>query len=164
MCKHLCLPTNYENFDISNCPPLGQRNGTRFCFIGGSVYKTSTNVIFRYYNSMLCPTLHIIGASLSKPHIIKWYRYLASIARTTIKVYLSAIRHLQIANHMPYPKISSMAGPNRGEARACKRITWPTDPPTNHCGPNETKFILMKNEMGEDNMLWAAMNLCFFGF
>ena len=87
------------------------------------------------------------------------------IAHTTIKVYLSTVCHLQIANHMPDPKISYMARLEQ-VIKSIKGEHAYKSPGQRTCLPimadlmRQMKSILMKNRHDEDNiMLWAAMNL-----
>ena len=87
------------------------------------------------------------------------------IAHTTIKVYLSTVCHLQIANHMPDPKISNMARLEQ-VIKGIKGEHAYKSPGQRTCLPimadlmRQMKSILMKNRHDEDNiMLWAAMNL-----
>ena len=88
---------------------------------------------------------------------------------STIKVYLAAVRHLHIENHVCDPDMGGMArleqvikGVKRDQARRLpnQRIRLPITGDL----MRKMKSILMKNRNDEDNiMLWAAMSLCFFG-
>ena len=91
-----------------------------------------------------------------------------NIKHSTIKVYLSAVRHLHIENHMPDPNVGGMArleqvvkGVKRDQA--CKLPNQRICLPITADLMRQIKSILLKNCKDEDNiMLWAAMYLCFF--
>ncbi len=96
--------------------------------------------------------------------------YLASsgLSPGSIKTYLAAVRHLQIASGLPEPRHSeSMAKLCLVETRAKKEYSKPSRPwrpitPVILRGireiwsPNATEFDVI--------MLWAAVCVCFFGF
>lgn len=93
-----------------------------------------------------------------------------NIAHSTIKCYLSAVRHLHIAEGLVDPKISSMArleqvlrGVKSTQAKGLKRPR-----------PRLPISIELLNKMrqqwqkeggvkGDRLMLWSAASLCFFG-
>ena len=131
------------------------------------VYKSAKDRFIAFCQKFLLNPLPVTETLLCQ-----YVSYLASqnIMHSTIKVYLSAVRHLHIENHMPDPHMGSMArleqvvkGVKRDQARNLPnhRIRLPITADL----MQRMKSILMKNSRDEDNiMLWAAMSLCFFGF
>ena len=87
-----------------------------------------------------------------------------------MKVYLSAIRHMQIAFRLPDPNISGMArleqvlkGIKRSQAK--KNQSPRARLPITSDLMRKMRKILEQDKKDEDNiMVWAAMCLCFFGF
>lgn len=122
--------------------------------------------------TLFCQKFHFNPLPVTETLLCQYVSYLASqnIMHSTIKVYLSAVRHLHIENHMPDPHMGGMArleqvvkGVKRDQARKLpsQRIRLPITADL----MQKMKSILMKNRNDEDNiMLWAAMSLCYFGF
>ena len=96
------------------------------------------------------------------------YLAMQNIMHSSIKVYLSAIRHLHIENNMPDPHIKH--GKIRAGGKGVKRDQAHELPNQHTRLPitadllRQMKSILMKNHKDEDNMIWAAMCLCYFVF
>ena len=129
----------------------------------------------RVYKSAIisfCQQFHFNPLPATETLLCQYVSYLATqnIMHSTIKVYLSAIRHLHIENHMSDPHMASMArleqvvkGVKRDQAH--KLPNQRTRLPITADLMRQMKAILMKDCKDEDNiMLWAAMSLCFFGF
>lgn len=131
------------------------------------VYKSAKDRFISF-----CQKFNFNPLPVTETLLCQYVSYLAeeNIMHSTIKVYLSAIRHLHIENHMPDPHIASMArleqvvkGVKRDQAR--KLPNQRTRLPITADLMRQMKSVLMKNCKDEDNiMLWAAMSLCFFGF
>ena len=70
------------------------------------VYK-SAKVRF----TLFCQKFHFNPLPVTEMLLFQYVSYLASqnIKHGTIKVYLSAVRHLHIENHMPDPNVGGMA-------------------------------------------------------
>ena len=130
------------------------------------VYKSAKDRFISF-----CQKFHFNPLPVTEILLCQYVSYLATenVMHSIIKVYLSAIRHLHIENHMPDPHISSMArleqvvkGVKRDQARKLpnQRTRLPIT-----ADLRQMKSVLMNNCKDEDNiMLWAAMSLCFFGF
>ena len=92
------------------------------------------------------------------------------LSHSTIKGYLSGIRHLHLEHHLPDPRISSMS---RLELvlRGIKSLQAKTKGPVSPRLPITPELLLkikqvwFNSHYQNDNvMLWAAALLCFFGF
>ena len=124
----------------------------------------------RYTN--FCHKYNLVPLPVSENQLCQYVGYLAEhdIAHSTMKVYLSAIRHMQIAYKLPEPNISSMArleqvlkGIKRNQAKQNKKS--PTRLPITSDLMRKMRTILEEKRDDEDHiMVWAAMCLCFFGF
>ena len=122
--------------------------------------------------TVFCQTFHFNPLLVTETLLCQYVSYLAkqNIMHSTIKVYLAAVRHLHIENHMPDPHMGDMArleqvikGVKRDQV--CKLPNQRIRLPITGDLMRKMKAILMKNRYDEDNiMLWAAMSLCFFGF
>ena len=132
------------------------------------VYKSAKDRFISF-----CQKFHFNPLPVTESLLCQYVGFLAkqNIMHSTIKVYLSAVRHLHIENHLPDPNISSMMrleqvvkGVKRDQA--CKLPSnQRTRLPITAELMKKMKSILLKNCTDEDNiMLWAAMSLCFFGF
>ena len=131
------------------------------------VYKSAKDRFISF-----CEKFHFNPLPVTETLLCQYVSYLATqnIMHSSIKVYLSAIRHLHIENHMPDPHISNMArleqvvkGVKRDQAH--KLPNQRTRLPITADLMRQMKSILVKNPKDEDNiMIWAAMCLCFFGF
>ena len=102
-------------------------------------------------------------------------RFVAQLAKdglapSSIKSYLSAIRHLHLAMHLPDPKIGEMARLEQ-VIKGSKCEFAKLKPGTRERLPITPELLLKMRKVWEkestsfDNiMLWAASCLCFFGF
>jgi hypothetical protein len=112
-----------------------------------------------------CTSFGLTPLPVSEHQLYQFAPHLANetLTHSTIKGYLSAIRHLQIASGLPDPAISNvpkLEGVIKGIARA-------------HL-PKRTRLPNIIKAMGAvweaqgpsqgHVMLWAAVTLCFFGF
>lgn len=144
----------------------------------------------RYFRSGLAPSTHQSYESakrrflqfckqanfnplpLNENLLCRYVAYLAEegLSPRTIKPYLSAVRHLQVAMNLPDPKIGEMArleqvlkGAKREYVKKnpCKRERLPITPDL----LMKMKSIWSKDPSKFDNiMIWAACCLCYFGF
>ena len=119
-----------------------------------------------------CTAFGLAPLPAAEHQLCQFASYLVNdkLAHSTIKGYLSAIRHLQIAAGLPDPGISNMPkleGVVRGikstQARAqsskCTRL-----PITPHI-IRSIGVVWEAQGLSHDHvMLWAAVTLCFFGF
>ena len=89
------------------------------------VYKSAKDRFISF-----CEKFHFNPLPVTKTLLCQYVSYLATqnIMHSSIKVYLSAIRHLHIENHMPDPHISSMVrleqvvkGMKRDQARKANK-------------------------------------------
>ena len=108
----------------------------------------------------------------SEQRLCHYAAYLAqeNLAHSSIKCYLSAVRHLHVADNLADPKLADMAkleqvmkGIKRSQAgkgkQAVKRRPMSTEVLT------KLKEAWQSAPGGQDSrMLWAAATLCFFGF
>jgi hypothetical protein len=109
---------------------------------------------------------------VSEDLLCRFISYLADdgLAPSSIKCYLSGVRHLQIAMHMGDPNIGSMArleqvlkGAKRrfAEKNPLKKPRLPMTPDI----LSQMRKVWNKEPSRFDNiMLWAACCLCYFGF
>ena len=119
-----------------------------------------------------CEKSHLNPLPLNENLLCRYTAYLAEdgLAPSTIKLYLSAVRHLQIAMGLPDPKIGDMArleqvlkGAKREYAKKSpgRRERLPITPDI----LLEMKGVWNKDPKNFNNiMLWAACCLCYFGF
>ena len=107
----------------------------------------------------------------SEQHLCQYIAYLAmaGLAHSTIKCYLSAVRHLHIAEDAGDPGISRMPrleqvlrGVKRTQARSKSKVKERL-PITIEILDTLRKFWSDKGS-AEAGMLWATASLCFFGF
>ena len=104
--------------------------------------------------------------------VCRYVAYLAedSLAPKTVKLYLSAVRHLQVSMNLPDPKIGDMAqleqvvkGAKREDAKKNphKRERLTITPEV----LLQLKRVWSRDPKNSDNiMLWAACCWCYFGF
>ena len=104
--------------------------------------------------------------------LCRFTAYLAEegLAPSTIKLYLSAVRHLQISMGLPDPKIGDMACLEQ-VVKGAKREYGKKNPGKKERLPITPDILLQMKEVWNshpkafDNiMLWAACCLCYFGF
>ena len=104
-----------------------------------------------------------------------WCRFTAYLAEeglapSTIKLYLSAVRHLQVSMGLPDPKMGDMARLEQ-VVKGAKREYGKKNPGKKERLPITPDILLQMKEVWNshpkafDNiMLWAACCLCYFGF
>ena len=120
-----------------------------------------------------CTARSIQPVPASEAQLCQFVSYLANdhLAHSTIKCYLSAVRHLHIAEGMGDPGIGSMArleqvlkGIKSVQARTPSQGRAPRLPIT----PDLLRSMKQSWKNGgnrwDSAMLWAASTLCFFGF
>ena len=104
--------------------------------------------------------------------LCRYVSYLADqgLSPKSIKSYLSAVRHLQIANHMYDPKINEMSRLEQ-VTKGIKRTYARKSPGKRERLPITPEILLKMRSVWEQKskdfdaiMLWAACCLCFFGF
>ena len=135
-----------------------------------SSQRTYASAQQRYWH--FCHSFGLAALPVTEHQLCQFASYFAndSLTHATIKGYLSAIRHLQIASGLPDPTISAMPklegvvkGIKATQARALQsKRTWL---------PITPKIITSIREVWEAQrpsydhmMLWAAVTLGFFGF
>ena len=108
----------------------------------------------------------------SEDKLSRYVAFLADsgLAPATIKLYLSAVRHLQISLGLPEPRIGDMArleqvlkGSKKSFAKRCpgSRTRLPITPSL----LLKMRQVWEKKAQDHDNiMIWAACCLCYFGF
>ena len=108
----------------------------------------------------------------SEQKLCRYVSFLAQegLAPSSIKLYLSAVRHLQISLHLPDPKIKDMARLEQ-VVKGTKSVFAKHHPGTRKQLPITPELLLKIRQVWEreaqnqDNiMLWAAACLCYFGF
>ena len=121
---------------------------------------------------MFCVQAHLNPLPVSESLLCRYVAYLAEegLAPKTIKLYLSAIRHLQVSMNLSDPKIGEMArleqvvkGVKREYAKKNldKRERLPITPEL----LMQMKQVWSREPKKFDNiMLWAACCVCYFGF
>ena len=102
--------------------------------------------------------------------LLRFVAHLASssLCYQTVRLYLCAVRHLQIANNMPDPSLSSyprlnyaLRGLRRDAPRSPSRTRLPVTPDLLH----RIYALWSRETLDYDHvMLWAAFCLGFFGF
>lgn len=108
----------------------------------------------------------------SEPHLCQFASHLANehLCHSTIKCYLSAVRHLHIAEGVGDPCISSMTCLEQ-VLKGIKMVQARSPPPSKPKRLPITPDLLRKMKQSwqggdrqNSSMLWAASTLCFFGF
>ena len=120
-----------------------------------------------FCNQFLIPPLPVQDV-----HLCRFASFLANeeVSHSTIKCYLSALRHLQIANNLLDPVISSMPKLEkviRGikSQQSLKRSSGDKRLPITPDLLQKIRRYLEQHAANPDGiMLWAAMCTCFFGF
>ena len=104
--------------------------------------------------------------------LCRYVSYLADqgLSPKSIKSYLSAIRHLHIANHMHDPKINNMSRLEQ-VIKGIKRAYARKSPGKRERLPITPEILMRMRSVWQQKskdfdaiMLWAACCLCFFGF
>ena len=122
--------------------------------------KTTTNY------KKCCTTFQLSPLPVSEHQLCQF----CSLTHSTIKGYLSAIRHLQIASGFPDPCISSMAKLD-GVVKGIKATRARSNHPARTRLPITPTILRRISSVWEAQgllqdhvMLWAASIVCFFGF
>ena len=133
--------------------------------------RTYTSAQQRYIR--FCTAVGLEPLPATEHQLCRYASFLASenLVHSTIKGYLSAIRHLQIATGLPDPRIPSMPK-LEGVLRGIKATHEARTPTSTHTRlPITPPIIKCVGEVWEalgpsqDHiMLWAAVTLAFFGF
>ncbi|XP_064384103.1 uncharacterized protein LOC135333113 [Halichondria panicea] len=135
-----------------------------------STQRTYTSAQARYLS--FCTQFDITPLPLQETHLCRYVSWLAkdNIAHTTVKSYLSALRHLQIACNFPDPMISTfpkLEGVIRGikMQQARHKTSSPKRLPITLAHLHKLRsFFASKGNEADSFMLWAAICTCFFGF
>ena len=135
-----------------------------------STQRTYTSAQARYLS--FCAQFDITPLPLQETHLCRYVSWLAkdNIAHTTVKSYLSALRHLQIARNLPDPMISTfpkLEGVIRGikMQQARHKTSSPKRLPITLAHLHKLRsFFASKGNEADSFMLWAAICTCFFGF
>ena len=130
-------------------------------------YASAQSRYHTFCNQFLIPPLPV-----QEVHLCRFASFLANeeVSHSTIKCYLSALRHLQIANNLPDPGISSMPKLEkviRGikSQQSLKRSSGDKRLPITPDLLQKIRRYLEQQAANPDGiMLWAAMCTCFFGF
>lgn len=122
--------------------------------------------------AFLLPVLCVTFSTYRAPIVsICIYLAVSGLSRSSLKSYISALRHLQISLGLPDPATGEMPklqgvmkGIKATQARSpslSARKRLPITPPILHqiCNYWESKGALFDYQM-----LWAAVTICFFGF
>ncbi len=110
--------------------------------------------------SRFCTTFGLAPLPVSEHQLCQFCSHLAArnLTHSTIKGYLSAIRHLQIAAGLPDPVMSSMAKLN-GVIKATRARGNPSSLPTIL---RQISAVWEAQGLSQDQvMLWAASTVCF---
>ena len=135
-----------------------------------SSQKTYTSAQNRYIR--LCTSLQLSPLPLSEHQLCQFASFLAkkNLSHSSIKGYLSALRHLQIASGLPDPGIASMPK-LEGVVKGIKSIQAKTKQKANVRLPITVDILRRIGEVWEQQgtsidhcMLWAAVTMAFFGF
>lgn len=119
-----------------------------------------------------CKQANFTPLPLNENLLCRYVAYLAEegLSPRTIKPYLSAVRHLQVAMSLPDPKIGEMARLEQ-VLKGAKREYVKKNPDKRERLPItpdlliKMKSIWNKDPSKFDNiMIWAACSLCYFGF
>ena len=128
-------------------------------------YDTGKKRYLSFCTQFKCCPLPVTEATL-----LRFVAHLASsdLTHQTVRLYLCAVRHLQIVNNLPDPALASypllgyaLRGLRRGGHRHEPRTRLPITPDILH------KIYLLWSQTPQDFdhiMLWAAFCLGFFGF
>ena len=119
-----------------------------------------------------CISFGLTPLPVSEHQLCQFASHLANetLAHSTIKGYLLAICHLQIASGLPDPAISNMPKPEgvvkgikstQARAQSSKRTRLPITP---HIIKAMGAVWEAQGPSQDHVMLWAAVTLCFFGF
>ena len=136
--------------------------------IAASTQRTYASAKRRYFQ--FCSTNHLNALPASEQCLCQFVVYLAleGLAHTTIKGYLSGIRHLHLENYWPNPNISAMAcleqvlkGIKALQARS-KGNSTPRLPMTPELLSRIRGVWANAPHHPDHVMLWAASLLCFF--
>ena len=132
--------------------------------------KKSYRSAKRRYNAF-CQHNHITPLPVGEQHLCRYVASLANdgLAHTSIKAYLSGMRHLQVEEGWGDPKFGGMPKLElvlRGVKRtqAMKNKIKPRQPITPDLSLKLRDVWLKGPRGGDGTMLWAAATLCFFGF
>ena len=136
-----------------------------------SSQRTYVSAQTRYLQ--FCSSFSLSPLPVNELQLCQFAAHLANeqLSHTTIKSYLSAVRHLQIASNLADPHISDMPklegvmkGIKSGQAKTKQnqRTRLPITPKIllQMCNSWEQQV----NSNRDNTMLWAAATLCFFGF
>ena len=135
-----------------------------------SSQKTYTSAQNRYIR--FCNSLQLSPLPLSEHQLCQFASFLAkeNLSHSSIKGYLSALRHLQIASGLPDPGIASMPK-LEGVVKGIKSIQAKTKQKANVRLPITVDILRRIGEVWEQQgtsidhcMLWAAVTMAFFGF
>ena len=130
-------------------------------------YASAQSRYLAFCNQFLIPPLPV-----QEIHLCRFASFLASdnVSHSTIKCYLSALRHMQIARNLPDPLISSMPKLEkvvRGikSQQSLKKGSKDGRLPITPDLLSKIRHYLEQHFANPDGiMLWAAMCTCFFGF
>ena len=135
-----------------------------------STQKTYMSAKRRYVN--FCHTHHLEPLPASEQRLCQFVAAMAmnGLSHSTLKGYLSGIRHLHLEHHLPNPNISSMArleqvlrGIKAAQAKT-KGAPSPRLPITPDLLERMRQVWAMEGYNPDNVMMWAAVLLCFFGF
>ena len=130
-------------------------------------YDTGKRRFLQFCNKAQCKTLPV-----TEQLLCRYVSYLADqgLSPKSTKCYLSAVRHLQIANHMHDPKINEMSRLEQ-VTRGIKRKYAQKSPGMRVRLPITAKIQLKMRSIWEQKsqdfyaiILWVACCLCSFGF
>ena len=119
-----------------------------------------------------CVQAHLNPLPVSESLLCRYVAYLAEegLAPKTIKLYLSAIRHLQVSMNLSDPKIGEMARLEQ-VVKGAKREYAKKNPDKRERLPITPELLMQMKQVWSrepkkfDNiMLWAACCVCYFGF
>lgn len=135
-----------------------------------SSQKTYASAQNRYIH--FCTSFNLNPLPLIEHQLCQYVSYLAeqNIAHSSIKGYLSALRHMQIASGRPDPGIASMPK-LEGVVKGIKSMQARTNRKANTRLPVTADILRQIGAVWEQSgpsidhrMLWAAVTLAFFGF
>ena len=117
-----------------------------------------------------CSSYHLSPLPLCESTLCRFVSslYLSSLSYQTIRIYLSALRHLQITNGLPDPSFSSL--PRLMYALRGVRRSSASQPRLNRLPVTPELLRAIHHRWSSEpcdfnkTMLWAAFNLGFFGF
>lgn len=119
-----------------------------------------------------CAEHNLVALPVSEPQLCKFISYLAiqKLSHSTIKCYLSAVRHLQVEGGWGDPRINEMAKLEQ-VLKGIKRLQAVEKGSPKQKLPITPNLLIRIKQIWEKDpvswdvaMLWAAVCLCFFGF